>query len=88
MDEVDARTCPECSLYFPSVASMRRHKKGVHQKCGLIDNEVPHLSDEHSLQEGGEEEIEISPFIERDSNAMPVYRNIFEAMRCPWTDDF
>ena len=79
MDEVDARTCPDCSLYFPFVASMRRHKKGVRQNCGLIDNEVPHLSDEHSLQEDGEEEIEMSPSIEGGSNAMLVY--IFEATR-------
>ncbi|GFN82488.1 hypothetical protein PoB_000899400 [Plakobranchus ocellatus] len=48
-NEDKARTCPKCALYFPSVASMKRHKKSVHQKAGAAneDEEVLHVSDEH-----------------------------------------
>ena len=91
LNELDARTCPKCSLYFPSAASMKRHKKAVHQTaCAVNEDEVIHASGEHlscSDEEDAEEVDDAGPFMNNDPHTMPVYRNIFEAMQCPWTDE-
>ena len=41
---IDGRTC-KCGLYFPSVASMKRHTKWVHSNAVKVDEDV--ASDEH-----------------------------------------
>ena len=43
-DMIDGRTC-KCGLYFPSVASMKRHTKWVHSNAVKVDEDV--ASDEH-----------------------------------------
>ncbi|GFO45046.1 hypothetical protein PoB_007155100 [Plakobranchus ocellatus] len=81
-----------CSLY-------EKHKKSVHQKAGAVneDEKVLHVSDKHlscSDDEDGEERDDAiacegnigAAFMDSDPDDMPVYRNIFVAMQCPWTD--
>ena len=56
----------------------------------MNEDEVIHASGEHlscSDEEDAEEVDDAGPFMNNDPHTMPVYRNIFEAMQCPWTDE-
>ncbi|GFN96930.1 hypothetical protein PoB_002343600 [Plakobranchus ocellatus] len=99
-NEIEARTRPKCVLHFPSVASMKRLLKCVHQKAGAMneDEGMLHVSDEHlscSEDEDGEEWDDAfsckdnlrAALMDSDPYKMPVFRNIFDAMQCPWTDE-
>ncbi|GFO40931.1 hypothetical protein PoB_006743600 [Plakobranchus ocellatus] len=89
--EVEARTCPKYALYVPSAASLERHKKVVHQKAGAVNEvkEVSHVADEYlSCFDAVACEDSIGAvFMGSDPDKMSVYRNIFDAMQCPWTDE-
>lgn len=80
---IHQHVCSTCGIYFPSKAAVKRHKPAhvedkeespVEQEMVTDDEDVakePHATNAHTQEE----------------NQMPVFRNIFEVMRCPWVDE-
>ncbi|GFO19807.1 hypothetical protein PoB_004631200 [Plakobranchus ocellatus] len=91
---------PKVCIVFSLCSLYERHKKGVHQKAGAVneDEEVIHVSDEQLSCSDAEDEEERdgavtfednigATYMDSDPDNMPVSRNIFHAMQRPWTDE-
>lgn len=87
-EEVKARTCAKCGIYYPSVASTKRHYKSVHQN-DVEETQCQSVEEDDCEEEGGASTCMDGGvlFEESGHDKMPVYKHIFDAMQCPWVDE-
>ena len=68
------RICSVCQLYFPTAAEVIRHGKATH--INSKSNDSQH-----------KEEMEVELEETDKCDLVIIYRNIFNALQCPWSKD-